>query len=77
MPPQRQRRQLTNEELYRALGMLECGSSQRSIDNVFGVSQSVISTAGNRFQTSGAATQCYAGGRQRATMPISNEANWQ
>ena len=36
---------------------------------VFGVSQSVPPRVWNRFQTSGSATQCHAGGRQRATMP--------
>ena len=36
---------------------------------IFGVSQSVTPRAWNRFQTSGSATQCHAGGRQRATMP--------
>ena len=36
---------------------------------IFGVSQSVTPIAWNRFQTSGSATQCHAGGRQRATMP--------
>ena len=46
MPPQRQCRRLTTEELARALGMLECGSSQRRVASVFGVSQSVISRAG-------------------------------
>ena len=49
--------------------MLECGSSQRMFANVFGVSQSVISRAWNRFQTSGSATQRHDGGRQRPTMP--------
>ena len=37
---------------------------------IFGVSQSVTPRAWNRFQTSGSATQCHAGGRQRATTPI-------
>ena len=31
MPPQRQRNQLTTEELARAMGMLECGYSQRRV----------------------------------------------
>ena len=69
MPPQRQRRRLTTEELSRAMGMLEYGPSQRRVANVFGVSQSVISRAWNRFQTSGTATQRHGGGRQRATTP--------
>ena len=47
--------------------MLECGSSQRTVANVFGVSQNVISRTRNRFQTSGSATQRHDGGRQRAT----------
>ena len=34
MPPQRQRHRLNTEELARAMGMLECGSSQRRVDNV-------------------------------------------
>ena len=49
--------------------MLKCGSSQRTVANVFGVSQSVISRACNRFQTSGSATHRHDGGRQRATTP--------
>ena len=57
MPPQRQCRRLTTEELARAMGMLECGSSQRRVASVFGLSQSVISRAWNRFQTYGSATQ--------------------
>ena len=69
MPPQRQRRRLTTEELARAMGMLEHGSSQRRVANVFGVSQSVISRAWNRFQTSGSATQHHDGGRQRVSTP--------
>ena len=51
MPPQCQHRQLTTEEVARAMSMLECGSSQHRVANVFGVSQSVISRAWNRFQT--------------------------
>ena len=50
-------------------GILECGSLQRRVANVFGVSQSVISRAWNRFQISGYATQCHDGGGQRATRP--------
>ena len=62
--PQHQCRQLTTKELTRATGMLECGSSQCRVANVFGVSQSVISRAWNRFQPYGSATQRHAGGRQ-------------
>ena len=40
---------------------------------IFGVSQSVTTRAWNLFQTSGSATQCHAGGRQRATTPIHNQ----
>ena len=69
MPPQRQRNRLPTEELARAMGMLECGYSQRRVANVFGVSQSVISSAWNRIQTYGSATQCHSGGRKRATTP--------
>ena len=69
MPPQRQCSRLTTEELARAMGVLECGSAQRRVANVFGVSHSVISRAWNRFQTYGSATQRHAGGRQRATTP--------
>ena len=69
MPPQRQRSRLTTEELAKAMSMLECGSSQRGVANVFGVSQIVISRSWNRFQTYGSATQRHAGGRQRATTP--------
>ena len=69
MPPQRQRSRLTTEELATAMGMLECESSQRRVANVFGLSQSVISRAWNRFQTCGSATQRHAGGPQRATTP--------
>ena len=69
MPPQCQRNRLTHEEMARAMGMLECGYSQRRVANVFGVSQSVISRAWNRFQTYGSATQRHSGGRQRATTP--------
>ena len=69
MPPQRQRRRLTTEELSRTMGMLECGSSQHMVANVFGVSQIVISRALHRFQTSGSANQRHGGGRQRATTP--------
>ena len=64
MPPQRQRRRLTTEELSRAMGMLECGFSQHRIANVVGVSQIVITRAWYRFQMSGSAIQCYADGRQ-------------
>ena len=49
--------------------MLECGSSQRTIANLFGVSQNVISGAWNRFHTSGSATHRHDGGPQRATTP--------
>ena len=64
MPTQRQCNRLTTEELARAMGMLECGYSQRRVTNVFGVSQSVISRAWNRFQTYGSTTQRHDGGRQ-------------
>ena len=70
MPPQRQRHQLTTEELSRVMGILECGSSQQGFAIIFGVSQSVTPRAWNRLQTSGSATQCHAGGRQWATTPI-------
>ena len=50
MPPQLQRSRLTTDELARAMGMLECGYSQRRVTKVFGVSQSVISKAWNRFR---------------------------
>ena len=36
---------------------------------IFGVSQSVTPRAWNPLQTSGSATQCHAGGRQRPTTP--------
>ena len=40
---------------------------------IFGVSQSVTTRAWNLFQTSGSATQCHAGGRQRASRPMQNQ----
>ena len=40
---------------------------------IFGVSQSVTTRAWNLFHTSGSATQCHAGGQQRATTPIQNK----
>ena len=55
---------LTTDELARAMGMLECGSSQRRVANGFGVSQRGLTRAWNRFQTYGSATQRHAGGRQ-------------
>ena len=69
MPPQCQRRRLTTDELSRAMCMQECWSSQRRVANVFGVSQTVIGRAWNRFQTYCSANQRHAGGRQRSTMP--------
>ena len=66
---QRQRRRLTTDKLSRAIVTLECGSSQLRVANVFCVSQTVISRAWNRFQTSGSASQGHAGRRQRATTP--------
>ena len=39
----------------------------------FRVSQSVTTRAWNRLQTSVSATQCHAGGQQRATTPIQNQ----
>ena len=33
MPPQRQRHQLTIEELSRVMGILECGSSQQGLSS--------------------------------------------
>ena len=33
MPPQRQRVQLTTEELSRVMGILECGSSQQGLSS--------------------------------------------
>ena len=47
--------------------MLECGFSQRTIANLFGVSQNVISGAWNRFHTSGSATQRHDGGPHATT----------
>ena len=69
MPPKRQRRRLTTEEVSRAMGILECGFFQRRVANVFGVSQIVITRSWNRFQTSGSGIQRHADGRQRATTP--------
>ena len=69
MPAQRQRSRLTTDELARAMGKLECGSSQRRVANVFGVSQRGLTRAWNCFQTYGSATQRHPGGRQRATTP--------
>ena len=69
MPPQRQRSRLTTDELARAMDMLECGSSQRRVDNVFGVNQRGLTRAWNRFQTYGSFTQRHAGRQQRATTP--------
>ena len=69
MPPRRQRNRLPTEELARAMGMTECGYSQRRVANVFGVSQSVINRAWNRLQTYGSATQRHSGDRQRSTTP--------
>ena len=51
------------------MGKLECGSSQRRVANVFGVSQRGLTRAWNRFQTYSSATQRHAGGPQRATTP--------
>ena len=52
--------------------ILECGSSQRTVTNVFNVNQIVIRRACNRFHTSGSATQYHACGRQRTPTPIHN-----
>ena len=46
------------------MGLHSKGCHQRWID------QSVTPRAWNRLQTSGSATQCHAGGRQRPTTPI-------
>ena len=40
---------------------------------ILSVSQSVTTRAWNRFKTSNSATQCHAGGQQRATTPIQNQ----
>ena len=42
MPPQRQRRRLTVEELARCIGMLKYGARQRHVAELLGVSQSVV-----------------------------------
>lgn len=67
MPPQRQRRRLTSEQLGRCIGMLESGFSQRHVANALNVSQSVVNRAWNRHQTFGTAAHRHGGGRQRAT----------
>lgn len=67
MPPQRQRRRLTAEELGRCIGMLENGARQRHVAEVMGVSQSVVCRAWNRHQTHGSASHRHGGGRVRST----------
>ena len=67
MPPQRQRRRLTVEELARCIGMLENGARQRHVAELLGVSQSVVCRAWNRYQAHGSASHRHGGGRERAT----------
>lgn len=43
------RRHLNNDEKYRAIGMLQGGSSQRTVAAALGVSQSVISRLWARY----------------------------
>ena len=66
MPPQRQRHQLTNVQGHGHTGMWVFTAR---VAIIFCVSQSVTTRAWNRFQTSGSAIKCHAGGRQRATTP--------
>ena len=47
------RRKLTIEEANRAIGMLQSGSVQQEVANLFNVSQSVISRLNNRFNETG------------------------
>ena len=52
--------------MNRGIGMLHSGLSQRHVDNVLGVSQSVVSRMWNRFITSGNVRHLHAGGRERS-----------
>ena len=46
------------------------------VATIFGVSQSVTTRSWNRFQTSGSASLCHAGGRQRATTQDRTDFLW-
>ncbi|KAL3279025.1 hypothetical protein HHI36_016540 [Cryptolaemus montrouzieri] len=48
-----ERRHLTREEMLRAVGMLQAGSSQREVSRVLGSSPSVINSLWSRFNETG------------------------
>ena len=62
MADRRLRRNLSQDEMNRGIGMLHSGLSQRHVPNVLGVSQSVVSRMWNRFITTGNVRHLHAGG---------------
>lgn len=61
------KRRLGEGDLNRAVGMLESGRTQVDVAGFFRVTQSVISRAWTRYQTTGSVTRRHGGGRQRCT----------
>ena len=62
MAARRLGRHLSQDEMNRGIWMLHSGLSQRHVDNVLGVSQSVVSRMWNRFITTGNVRHLHAGG---------------
>ena len=61
MADRRLRRNLSEDEMNRGIGMLHSGLPQRHVANVLGVSQSVVSRMWNRFITTGNVRHLHAG----------------
>ena len=70
MADRRLRRNLSQDEVNRGIGMLHSGLSQRHVANVLGVSQSVVSRMWKRFITTGNVRHLHAGGRERSTNEV-------
>ncbi|XP_062616288.1 uncharacterized protein LOC134278001 [Saccostrea cucullata] len=79
---QAMRRHLTGFEAAQAVGMLQSGSTQRTVAAHYNVSQSVISRSWNRFQHTGTVAGRPRSGRPRSTTArqdpyLVNMAKWQ
>ena len=70
MADRRLKRDLSQDEMNRGIGMLHSGLSQRHVANVLGVSQSVVSRMWNPFITTGNVRHLHAGVRERSTNKV-------
>ena len=61
------RRHLSEAEMWRAVGMVEQGATQRQVGDVFDMHHTVITRAWSRFQRYGTPVRRHGGGRERAT----------